>query len=140
MKNLLLIILSLFSVAGFTQNLTSIEKSIFDEMNSHRNNIGMFKYVYNNPMSASCREHSYFMGKNNDLEHVESLDSVKASGEIIQMTYIDGMTDIEIGKEVIKNFLSSPPHKELVESYFNKCSVGIFIDNNKVIWVTIRFF
>lgn len=140
MKNLLFLVFSFFYISGFSQDTTMLEKAIFDRINTHRTKIGRVKYVYNGSMVASCRKHSRYMGKTDNLVHVRSLDEVKASGEIIQMTYITDMTNSEIANEVLQNFLNSPPHKGMIESYHTKCSVGVFIKSDDSLWITIRFY
>ena len=91
-------------------------------------------------MVKSCREYSYFMGKNDNLVHVKDIMSVNASAEIIQQTYIDEQTHSELATSVLNNFLSSPSHKKNIESKYIKISVGVFIGKDESIWVTIRFF
>jgi len=140
MKNLLFFVFSLFYINGFSQDTTMLEKSIFDRINTHRTKIGKTKYVYNNSMVGSCRKHSRYMGKTDNLVHVQDLESVNAGGEIIQMTYINDMTNSEVANEVLKNFLNSPSHKKLIESSYTKCTVGVFINNDGSLWITIRFF
>jgi uncharacterized protein YkwD len=138
MKNLLFVIFSLFCVHVLGQDTTMLEKTIFDRINTHRVKIGKSELTYNNDMVVSCRKHSRYMGKTDNLVHVKNLG--EASAEIIQMTYIMDMTNSEVANEVLQNFINSPSHKKIVESNYNRCSVGIFIDVDQSLWVTIRFF
>ena len=137
MKNLLFVIFSLICTQVFGQDTTLLEKSIFDRINTHRTKLGKKKYVYDNSIVASCRKHSRYMGKTDNLVHVKNLNNAVA--EIIQVTYITDMTNTEIANEVLQNFLNSPSHKEIVESNYTKCSVGVFIGNDESLWITIRF-
>jgi len=137
MKNLLFVIFSLICTQVFGQDTTLLEKSIFDRINTHRTKLGKKKYVYDHSIVASCRKHSRYMGKTDNLVHVKNLNNAVA--EIIQVTYITDMTNTEIANEVLQNFLNSPSHKEIVESNYTKCSVGVFIGNDDSLWITIRF-
>ena len=137
MKNLLFVIFSLICTQVLGQDTTLLEKAIFDRINTHRTKLGKAKYVYDNTIVTSCRKHSRYMGKTDNLVHVKVLNN--ASAEIIQMTYVTEMTNAEVASEVLKNFLNSPSHKKLVESNYTKCSVGVFIGNDESLWVTIRF-
>lgn len=140
MKKLLFIFFSLISLHVFSQDTSMLEKAIFDKINVHRTKIGKPKFVYNSSMVMSCRQHSSYMGKTDNLVHVKNLDNVSANGEIIQMTYVMEMTNSEIASEVLQNFLNSPSHKSLIQSNYTKCCVGIFIRDDQSLWVTIRFY
>ena len=136
----LIILFTFLSFFTWSQDTTSIEKEIFNKITTYRSKKNLNKLLYNCDMVKSCREYSYFMGKNDNLVHVKDIMSVNASAEIIQQTYIDEQTHSELATSVLNNFLSSPSHKKIIESKYIKISVGVFIGKDESIWVTIRFF
>lgn len=134
------ILFTFLSFFTWSQDTTSIENEIFNKITSHRSKKNLNKLLYNYDMVKSCRNHSYFMGKNNNLVHVKDIMSVNASAEIIQQTYIDEQTNSELATSVLNAFLNSPSHKKIIESKYVKISVGIYIGEDESVWITIRFF
>ena len=122
-----------------SQETSKIEKEIFKQINNYRIKIGEPKFIYNNSKVQSCRNHSKFMGTKNSLEHVNNLSKVGANSEIIQLNFTDGRTLNEIGIDVLDVFLDSPPHKKIIEGEYKEISIGVYVTEDKDLWVTIRF-
>jgi len=139
MKTILLFFVFLFQFPSFSQDTLNIEKEIFYNINNYRVKIGKSKFTYNNSLVNGCRSHSTFMGKNNNLVHVKDLMNVGASAEIIQLNYTLDRSNSEIGLDVLKTFINSPPHKKVIEGNYTKISVGVYVTNDDDLWVTIRF-
>jgi uncharacterized protein YkwD len=122
-----------------SQDTSKIEKEIFKQINNYRIKIGEPKFIYISSKVQSCRNHSKFMGTKNSLEHVKNLSKVGANSEIIQLNFTYGRTLNEIGIDVLDIFLDSPPHKKIIEGDYKEISIGVYITEDKDLWVTIRF-
>lgn len=122
-----------------SQDTSKLEKEIYKQINNYRIKIGEPKFIYNISKVQSCRNHSKFMGTKNSLEHIKNLSKVGANAEIIQLNYADGRTLNETSKDVLDIFLDSPTHKKIIEGDYKEISIGIYITNDKDLWVTIRF-
>jgi uncharacterized protein YkwD len=122
-----------------SQDTSKLEKEIYKQINNYRIRIGEPKFIYNNSKVQSCRNHSKFMGTKNSLEHVKNLSKVGANSEIIQLNFTDGRTLNEIGIDVLDVFLDSPPHKKIIEGDYKEISIGVYVTEDKDLWVTIRF-
>ena len=122
-----------------SQDTSKLEKEIYKQINNYRIRIGGPKFIYNNSKVQSCRNHSKFMGTKNSLEHVKNLSQVGANSEIIQLNYTDGRTLNETSKDVLDIFLDSPLHKKIIEGEYKEISIGVYVTEDKDLWVTIRF-
>lgn len=122
-----------------SQDSAKLEKEMYKQINNYRIKIGESKLNYNSSKVRSCRNHSKFMGAQNSLEHVKNLSKVGANSEIIQLNFTDGRTLNEISIDVMDVFLDSPPHKKIIEGDYKEISIGVYITEDKDLWVTIRF-
>lgn len=89
-------------------------------------------------MSNSCREHSKLMATTGNFEHVD-LSTVIGKSEIIQQNNNFMRTNKEVAKAVLDLFLTSPSHKYLLEDFSNEIGIGVYVDSEGLVWVTVRF-
>lgn len=136
MKKLLLIIVTLLSLNGYSQTTyTDLEKELFKIFNEYRISIGRDSSIYDKVDSDKCRIHSTEMKKNKSLYHSG------VGGEICMINHLDDHTPKSLAKDILDLFLTSTKgHKEIIESWNTSISVGISIDYpNNDVYITIRF-
>lgn len=138
MRNLITICVLFFFNQVFSQSLSNLENEILTTFKNYK--IGLNKdYVkLNLEMSKSCREHSKWMGTTGNFEHAD-LSTVVGKSEIIQQNHNFMRTNKEIAQAVLDLFLTSPSHKYLLEDFSNEIGIGVYVDSEGLVWVTVRF-
>jgi len=141
MKFILFVVSSMiFRGIVFSMDTLTLEKEIYNKINSYRKAQGLTKLTYLSENVQSCRQHSKRMGDKWQLFHVSKLDSVHARAEIIQLNFTMSQTVLETAQSVLETFTDSPPHKNIMVSAYQSISVGVFITDDEDLWVTIRFY
>lgn len=135
MKTLFFILLTFLPFVGFTQT-SPLEEKIYELILFYKGKFNGNIIVLDQTLSSECRNHSVLMGSTNNLSHDYKMTS---NGEIIQRTNNIGCTDDQVAQKVLNNFLGSKVHKDIIESSSKVIGVGVFIDKNNYVWVTIRF-
>jgi uncharacterized protein YkwD len=79
------------------------------------------------------------MGTTGDLKHISDFTKVIGKTEIIQQNHNFMRTNKEIAKSVLEVFLNSPSHKKMLEENSKQMGVGIYVDSEGLVWVTVRF-
>ena len=141
MKKLLLIIVTLLSLNGYSQiTYTDLEKELFKIFNEYRISIGEDSSIYDKVDSDKCRIHSTEMKKNKSLYHSG------VGGEICMIShfkfnYFEYHTTQSLAKHILDLFLTSTKgHKEIIEDFSTSIAVGVSIDYpNDDVYITIRF-
>jgi uncharacterized protein YkwD len=138
MKNIITVI-SLFILSYcHSQSLSVLETDIYNVFKTYKYKLNKNSVTINYEMSSSCRDHSIWMGTTGNLEHVD-LSTVIGKSEIIQQNHDFERTSKEIAKAVLDLFLTSPTHKELLEEVSKQIGIGVYVDSDGLVWVTVRF-
>jgi uncharacterized protein YkwD len=122
----------------FSQSLSSLENEILTVFKNHKMRLNGDLVKLNYGMSNSCREHSKLMSTTGNFEHVD-LSTVIGKSEIIQQNNNFMRTNKEVAKAVLDLFLTSPSHKYLLEDFSNEIGIGVYVDSEGLVWVTVRF-
>lgn len=138
MKSLLFVLISLSFNFGFSQSLSTLENEILVVFKNHKIKLNKDYVKLNTEMSESCRLHSEWMGTTGNLDHVDLL-TVVGKSEIIQQNHNFMRTNKEIAQAVLELFLTSPSHKALLEEFSEEIGIGVFVDPEGLVWVTVRF-
>ena len=138
MKNIITVI-SLFILSYcHSQSLSVLETDIYNVFKAYKYKLNKNSVTINYEMSSSCRDQSIWMGTTGNLEHVD-LSTVIGKSEIIQQNHDFERTNKEIAKAVLDLFLTSPTHKELLEEVSKQIGIGVYVDSDGLVWVTVRF-
>jgi len=138
MKILISTVFLFFLSNIFCQTLSDIETDIYNVFNIYKYKLNKNSVTINYEMCSSCRDHSVWMGTTGNLEHVD-LSTVIGKSEIIQQNHNFERTNKEIAKAVLDLFLTSPTHKELLEEVSKQIGIGVYVDLDGLVWVTVRF-
>lgn len=138
MKHLFLFLTFLISNLFFSQSLSPLENEILIVFKKHKLNLNGDVVKLNYDMSKSCRDHSKWMSTTGNFEHVD-LSTVVGKSEIIQQNHNFMRTNKEIAQAVLDLFLTSPSHKYLLEDFSNEIGIGVYVDSEGLVWVTVRF-
>jgi uncharacterized protein YkwD len=141
MKHFLITLLLTIPFITFSQS-SSLERKVYDVLNTYKLNFNSDTTVFSEDVSVECRIHSQLMVENGDLFHADG----GYIGEIVQKNtnhycnenvYV--CNEDELAQKIITSFLNSPPHKKNLEKRYKRVGVGIIIDEKGGVWVTIRF-
>lgn len=139
MKTTLSILFLLISFISSSQIMSPLESEILNVLKNYKIKFNKNSVVINKEMSESCRQHSIFMGSTGNLNHVSDFTKVIGKSEIIQQNHNFMRTDKEIAQSVLDVFLNSPSHKKLLEENSKQIGVGVYVDSEGLVWVTVRF-
>lgn len=138
MKQLFLFLIFLISNLIFSQSLSPLENEILVVFKNHKIKLNGDVVKLSYDISKSCREHSKWMGTTGNFEHAD-LSTVVGKSEIIQQNHNFMRTNKEIAQAVLDLFLTSPSHKYLLEDFSNEIGIGVYVDSEGLVWVTVRF-
>lgn len=139
MKSFIFFSILFFSFFVSSQEDLSLETEIYNVFKAHKIKLNGNSVTLNADMSASCREHSKRMGESDSLYHVSFTDDIIAKSEIVQRNNNLRQTNKEVAQSVLKVFLNSPNHKELLEENSKLIGIGVYITDGYLVWVTVRF-
>jgi uncharacterized protein YkwD len=122
-----------------SQEDLTLETEIYNVFKAHKIKLNGNSVTLNSDMSVSCREHSKKMGEYDSLFHVSFTDDIIAKSEIVQRNNNLRQTNKEVAQSVLKVFLNSPNHKELLEENSKLIGIGVYITDGYLVWVTVRF-
>jgi uncharacterized protein YkwD len=140
MKSVIVIFFLFVSLFSFSQDVKLLESEIYSVFKKHKVSLNNNAVILNAKMSESCRDHSRLMYEYGDLFHVESFDTILGTSEIIQQNHNLMRTNKEVANAVLKAFLDSPSHKEILEQKSKEIGIGVYVDSKNLVWVTVRFF
>ena len=146
MKRILIILLTLISSIGYSQNLREIERHLLNLVNEERNNRGLSTLVTDTVINngakiqanylSTIRSYKQVSHTNPNLKYKTASDRIKiasnskytiSSENITAFTYDSSKTDLEIAKQAHNNFMNSKYHKMnvLTENgdYFNSGTI-----------------
>jgi uncharacterized protein YkwD len=135
MKTIITTLFILFSFVSFSQ-LTSLEQKVVKLVKEYKLKFNGDEVTEDSKISLESRTYSKTMVLNNKLEHNPNLGY---QSEIIQKANSFGFTEEDLAQKILKNFLNSPSHKELIDENSRKIGVGIITTKENYTWVTIRF-
>lgn len=171
MKNLIIIILFVHSYILSAQ--TSLEKAVLLELNTYRKSYGLQPAVINLQVSKAAKYHTSWMVKSGVCSHFENVDVpgfTEISGpedrgnhfgilnDIISYSEICNfakandptspivekpLSDVQLAKEIIRRFSTSPGHNDAMVQQINQGSVlhvgiGVTVYNGMA-YTTIYF-
>ena len=145
---LLLLSISLLSHAQY--ELTELEQQIYIVIKEYKlkhnpyYNKYDFSIIVDKELSRQCKEHSIKMFKTTNVYHDPNRDH---QAEIVSRAFYKGYPPPSIYSRdslhivIINNFLNSPRHKKVIDSWDTHVGVGTYIDTkNQRSWTTIRFY
>jgi len=110
--------------------MNALEQSVFEQINAHRQSIGLEPLVSNPAIVAQSREHSQQMAAVGTLSHdgfesrVEAIAatlSYRSAGENVASN--QGFADP--AAQAVQGWLNSPGHRQNIEGNFDVTGIGI---------------
>lgn len=110
--------------------MDAIEQAVFDQINAHRQSIGLEPLVSNPAVVAQAREHSQRMaavsqlshdGFENRVEAIASTLSYRSAGENVASN--QGFADP--AARAVQGWLNSPGHRQNIEGNFDVTGIGV---------------
>ena len=130
MKRTLIILLTLISSIGYSQNLRKIERHLLNLVNEERSNRGLSTFVTDTLINNGAKIHANYLSTvrsykqvshtNPNLKYKYPSDRIKivsnskytnSSENVTAFTYDSTKTDLEIAIQVHNNFMGSKYHK-----------------------------
>lgn len=148
MKKILVILLVLFSITGFSQKPTDImisihskefnikkpngdyyAKLIFKEINEYRKSKNLNSIVWDTILGNDSKKWSQYLCESDKFEHDENIEHITIGGECLTSGYSDNKTYDYNSKEVVFMWKNSRLHNSiLLMSTATIGAVGIGID------------
>jgi len=120
--------------------LNSIEQEVHRLINLHRSGIGLQPLEWNDVIAEQCRNHSIDMANAHTINHDGFDDRINKIGETISWSWAGENVAYDYGAQfVVESWLSSPGHKENIESNSNLTGVGVAFDEDSVMYFTQIF-
>ena len=138
MKYLTALFISLCSFGVFSQ-MSQLEKEVYNEFQSYKIKLNKNAVGLDEEISKGAKLHSTNMFKSNDLYH-DNIAVLPVKSEICQQSFKVSEILKENAKFILETFLTSAPHKALLEDKSELMGVGIYVDEETdSYWVTVRF-
>lgn len=117
-----------------------IEQEVHRLVNLHRDSVGLEPLEWNDVIAEQCRNHSIDMANAHTINHDGFNDRINKIGETIPWSWAGENVAYDYGAQfVVESWLSSPGHKENIESNSNLTGVGVAFDEDSVMYFTQIF-
>lgn len=118
----------------------SVEAEVHRLVNEHRTGMGLPALEWSDIIANECRQHSVEMANAHTINHDGFNERINKIGETISWSWAGENVAYDYGAQfVVESWLSSPGHKENIESNSNLTGVGVAFDEDSVMYFTQIF-
>ncbi|MFD2586634.1 CAP domain-containing protein [Croceitalea marina] len=125
-----------------TLNASTVEKEVFEAINSHREEMGLVKLVYSNETYKYAEEHNSYMIAEGKISHdnFNSRANAVANETGASVVKENVAKNYPKAEQALKGWLNSKSHKDTIEGDFTHTTISVKADDKGKLYYTQLFF